>query len=108
MPNTRYRIQIFSTYAPHARCVPVTGTIQPGFEPASTCASAGGGLSFLAAQGESLIQELDVVTGADGVAQFSVSVPLERMVTATATALSADGRPLATSEFSQAVQAGRQ
>ena len=106
-PNTRYRIQLFSSPEESGNCVAITTALQPGFEPDPTCANSGSGPSFLAIQGETLIGESDVITGADGLVQFSASTPANRMVAATATRLGDDDQPLCTSEFSQAVRTGR-
>lgn len=63
--------------------------------------------AFLSVQGETLLSELEVRTSADGIADFSAIIPANLTVTATATQLAEDGRPLCTSEFSQAVKSGK-
>ncbi len=104
-PNTRYRIQLFASDTASGVCVPVNSAPPPGFVPDRSCATADGP-SILAAQSESLLGEIDFRTDANGVAQFALSAPRDRMITATATRLDDDGTPLATSEFSPAVRTG--
>ena len=105
--NTRYRIQIFASAEEGGSCVEVTTALQPGFEPDAACVKTGGGSAFLAVQGETLVSEMDVTTDGGGVAQFSARTPANRMVAATATRLGGDGKPMAPSEFSQAVRSGK-
>lgn len=103
-PGVSYRIQLFAGANESFLCVPVTTTVQPGFQSSPECANSSGALAFLAAQGETLLGEIDVMTGPDGTIQFSASTPANRLITATATRLDPHGVPLATSEFSQAVK----
>ncbi|MFN7937804.1 MAG: CSLREA domain-containing protein [Bryobacteraceae bacterium] len=106
-PNTRIRVQLFSGSEEFRACAAVTTTIQPGFQSDPACSNTTNAPAFLSVQGETLLTELEVTTGADGTAQFSANIPANLMVTATATQLAEDGRPLCTSEFSQAVKSGK-
>jgi hypothetical protein len=102
-PNKHYRIQVFSSSLVSAACVAVTSTLQAGFVSDPACANSGVSPAFLVIQGDTLLRELDVRTDSNGVADFSLQTPSNSMIAATATELSEDGRPLHTSELSQAV-----
>lgn len=108
-PNTYYLIQVFS--ANTAECVQLdTALAPPGYQPG--CAVDGGSTTaFVAAQGQVLIGQIEVLTDANGHASFgfpaNLNVPVGRIITSTATSLNVmpDGslQPSETSEFSQAI-----
>jgi hypothetical protein len=108
-PNSLYLIQVFSDNT--AECVQLeTAPVLPGYQPG--CAVNGGSATaFLAAQGQVLIGQIEVLTDANGHAPFrfpaNLNVPVGSIVTSTATSLNLmpDGslQPSETSEFSQAI-----
>jgi hypothetical protein len=108
-PNSYYLIQVFSDST--AECVQLeTAPVLPGYQPG--CAvNSGYTTAFLAAQGQVLIGQIEVLTDANGHASFrfpaNLHVPIGSIITSTATSLNVmpDGssQPSETSEFSQAI-----
>ena len=87
-----------------------TAPVLPGYQPG--CAVNGGSATaFLAAQGQVLIGQIEVLTDANGHAPFrfpaNLNAPVGSIITSTATSLNVmpDGslQPSETSEFSQAI-----